>query len=174
MQGLEVNQRFQFGLKVVLISVAARCSAAAGLSASWLRRMPNPTHYTSQDIPQKQTSCLQITTKDKQPENSLSLFFVENFVSVVNKNCLATTRRTHNRPALTRRSPRLTLIRSLASHDAAAHSLCNGFALAPMLTDHVLKQVNQMHEMNKSRKATWGTDRNRSEKCSASVQGRAG
>ena len=99
-------------------------------------------------------SCLQITTKDKQPENSLSLFFVENFVSVVNKNCLATTRRTHNRPALTRRSPRLTLIRSLASHDAAAHSLCNGFALAPMLTDHVLKQVNQMHEMNKGRKAT--------------------
>ena len=51
MQSLEVNQRFLFGLKVVLISVAA----ALALSASWLRRMLNPTYCItpSQDIPQK-------------------------------------------------------------------------------------------------------------------------
>ena len=48
MQSLEVNQRFLFGLKVVLISVAA------ALSASWLRTMPNPAYCTSQDNPQKQ------------------------------------------------------------------------------------------------------------------------
>ena len=42
-----VNQRFLFGLKVGLISVAV------ALSASWLRRMPNPTYCTSQDILQK-------------------------------------------------------------------------------------------------------------------------
>ena len=48
MQSLEVNQRFLFGLKVVSTSVAA------ALSASWLRRMPNPTYCTSQDNPQKQ------------------------------------------------------------------------------------------------------------------------
>ena len=47
MQSLEINQRFLFGLKVVLISVAV------APSASWLRRMPNPTYCTSQDIPQK-------------------------------------------------------------------------------------------------------------------------
>ena len=48
MQSLKVNQRFLFGLKVVLISVAA------ALSASWLKRMPNPTYCTSQDIAQKE------------------------------------------------------------------------------------------------------------------------
>ena len=47
-QSLEVNQRFLFGLKVVLISVAA------ALSAAWLMRIPNPTYCTSQDNPQKQ------------------------------------------------------------------------------------------------------------------------
>ena len=45
LQKAEVNQRFLFGLKVVLISVAA------ALSASWLRRMPNPTYCISQDNP---------------------------------------------------------------------------------------------------------------------------
>ena len=48
LQSLEVDQRFLIGLKVVLISVAA------ALSASWMRRMPNPTYCTSQDNPQKQ------------------------------------------------------------------------------------------------------------------------
>ena len=43
MQSLGVNQRFLFGLKVVLISVAA------ALSAPWLTRKPNPTYCTSQD-----------------------------------------------------------------------------------------------------------------------------
>ena len=43
MQSPEVNQRFLFGLKVVLISVAV---AQLALSASWLRRMPNPTYCT--------------------------------------------------------------------------------------------------------------------------------
>ena len=37
-QSLGVNQRFLFGLKVVLIPVAA------ALPASWLRKMPNPTY----------------------------------------------------------------------------------------------------------------------------------
>ena len=51
MQSLEVIQRFLFGLKVVLISVAAALSAS--WLRTWVRRMPNPTYCTSQDNPQR-------------------------------------------------------------------------------------------------------------------------
>ena len=47
-QSLGVNQRFLFGLKVVLIPVAA------ALPASWLRKMPNLTYCLNKDNTQKQ------------------------------------------------------------------------------------------------------------------------
>ena len=43
-----IFQPFLFETKIVLISVAA------ALPALWLRKMPNPSYCTSQDISQKQ------------------------------------------------------------------------------------------------------------------------